>query len=146
MSLLALEEVVGAESRAVILVEHKVLKEHEEIIENNLNIRIKKIKKRGFYKPIIADNQTNVILDGHHKWNAAKQFGLSKVPTIFVDYFNDSGVQVDVWPECGKESITKEEVIKMGLSKNVFPPKTSKHSFDFEIPSLSIPLEKLRDG
>ena len=146
MSLLALEEVVGAESRAVILVEHKVLKEHEEIIENNLNIRIKKIKKRGFYKPIIADNQTNVILDGHHKWNAAKQFGLSKVPTIFVDYFNDSGVQVDVWPECGKDSITKEEVIKMGLSKNVFPPKTSKHSFDFEIPSLSIPLEKLRDG
>ena len=123
MSLLALEEVVGAESRAVILVEHKVLKEHEEIIENNLNIRIKKIKKRGFYKPIIADNQTNVILDGHHKWNAAKQFGLSKVPTIFVDYFNDSGVQVDVWPECGKDSITKEEVIEMGLSKNVFPPK-----------------------
>ena len=145
MSLLALEEVVGAESRAVILVEHKVLKEHEEIIENNLNIRIKKIKKRGFYKPIIADNQTNVILDGHHKWNAAKEFGLSKVPTIFVDYFKDAGVQVDVWPECGKDSITKEEVIKMGLSKNVFPPKTSKHSFDFEIPSLSIPLEKLRD-
>ena len=78
--------------------------------------------------------------------NAAKEFGLSKVPTIFVDYFNDSGVQVNVWPECGKDSITKEEVIEMGLSGNVFPPKTSKHSFDFEIPSLSIPLEKLRDG
>ena len=146
MSLLALEEVMATESRVVILAELKALKEHEEIIENNLNIRIKKIKKRGFYKPIIADNQTNVILDGHHKWNAAKEFGLSKVPTIFVDYFNDSGVQVDVWPECGKDSITKEEVIEMGLSKNVFPPKTSKHSFDFEIPSLSIPLEKLRDG
>ena len=146
MSLLALEEVMATESRVVILAELEALKEHEEIIENNLNIRIKKIKKRGFYKPIIADNQTNVILDGHHKWNAAKEFGLSKVPTIFVDYFNDSGVQVDVWPECGKDSITKEEVIEMGLSKNVFPPKTSKHSFDFEIPSLSIPLEKLRDG
>jgi hypothetical protein len=145
MSLLALEEVMAVESRVVILAELKALKEHEEIIENNLNIRIKKIKKRGFYKPIIADNQTNVILDGHHKWNAAKEFGLSKVPTIFVDYFNDSGVQVDVWPECDKDSITKEEVIEMGLSENVFPPKTSKHSFDFEIPSLSIPLEKLRD-
>ena len=146
MSLLALEEVVRAESRAVILAEHKVLKEHEEIIKNNLNVRIKKMKKKGFYKPIIADCQTNVILDGHHKWNAAKEFGLSKVPTIFVDYFKDAGVQVDVWPECGKDSITKEEVIKMGLSEYVFPPKTSKHSFDFEIPSLSIPLGKLRDG
>ena len=146
MSLLALEEVVVSEGRVVILAELKGLKEHEETIENNLKIRIKKIKKRGFYKPIIADNQTNVILDGHHKWNAAKEFGLSKVPTIFVDYFKDVGVQVDVWPECGKDSITKEEVIEMGLSGNVFPPKTSKHSFDFEIPSLSIPLEKLRDG
>ena len=145
MSLLALEEVMAAESRVVILAELKALKEHEEIIEKNLNVRIKKIKKRGFYKPIIADNQTKVILDGHHKWNAAKEFGLSKVPTIFVDYFNDPGVQVDVWPECGKDFITKEEVIEMGLSENVFPPKTSKHSFDFEIPSLSIPLEKLRD-
>jgi hypothetical protein len=146
MSLLALEEVMAVESRVVILAELKALKEHEEIIENNLNIRIKKIKKRGFYKPIIVDIQTNVILDGHHKWNAAKEFGISKVPTIFVDYFNDSGVQVDVWPESGKGSITKEEVIEMGLSEYVFPPKTSKHSFDFEIPSISIPLEKLRDG
>ena len=145
MSLLALEEVVRPENRAVIIAELKVLKEHEEIIENNLNTRIKKIKNRGFYKPIIADNQTNVILDGHHKWNAAKELGLSKVPTIFVDYLNDSGVQVDVWPECDKDSITKEEVIEMGLSEYVFPPKTSKHSFDFEIPSLSISLEKLRD-
>ena len=92
MSLLALEEVVVSEGRVVILAELKGLKEHEETIENNLKIRNKKIKKRGFYKPIIADKQTNVILDGHHKWNAAKkEFGLSKVPTIFVDYFNDSG-------------------------------------------------------
>ena len=145
MSLLALEEVVRSESRVVILAEHKVFKEHEETIKNNLNIRIKKMEKRGFYKPIIADYQTNVILDGHHKWNAAKELGLSRVPTIFIDYFNDSGVLVDVWPECGKDSITKEEVIEMGLSEYVYPPKTSKHSFDFKIPSISIPLEKLRD-
>ena len=54
-------------------------------------------------------------------------------------------VQVNVWPECGKDSITKEEVIEMGLSGNVFPQKPA-NILDFEIPSLSIPLEKLRDG
>jgi len=145
MSLLASEGIVGLGDRAVILAEHNILKEHEEIIEENLKIRINKMKKRGFYKPIIADYETNVILDGHHKWNAAKDLGLSKIPIIFVDYFNDSGIKVGVWPKCGKDSITKEEVIEMGLSEYVFPPKTSKHSFDFEIPSLSIPLEKLRD-
>ena len=145
MSLLASEGIVGLGDRAVILAEHNILKEHEEIIEENLKIRINKMKKRGFYKPIIADYETKVILDGHHKWNAAKDLGLSKIPTIFVDYFNDLGIKVGVWPKCGKNSITKEEVIEMGLSKYVYPPKTSKHSFDFEIPSISIPLKSLQD-
>ncbi len=144
MSLLALEGIVDSGTRAVILAEHRILKEHEEIKEDNLKVRIKKMKKRGFYKPIIADYKTNVILDGHHKWNAAREFGLSKVPTIFVDY-NEEGVKVDVWPNCGKDSITKKEVIAMGLSDNVYPPKTSKHTFDFEIPIISIPLESLRE-
>lgn len=145
MSLLALDKFVRQERRVVILTEYKALKEHEEIIKKNLKIKIKKMKNKGFYKPIIADYQTNVILDGHHKWNAAKEFGLSKVPTIFVDYFNDLGVQVDVWPKCGKDSITKKEVIEMGLSESVYPPKTSLHTFDFKIPALSISLEELRE-
>ena len=46
MSLLALEEVVVSEGRVVILAELKGLKEHEETIENNLKIRIKKNQKR----------------------------------------------------------------------------------------------------
>jgi hypothetical protein len=51
---------------------------------------------------------------------------------------------VDVWPSCGKDSITKQEVIEMGLSEGAFPPKTSRHSFAFDVPEIQIPLATLK--
>jgi hypothetical protein len=61
-----------------------------------------------------------------------------------VDYLLDKSVNVDVWPGCGRESITKDEVLEMGLSEGVFPPKTSRHMFPFRIPTIRIPLEELK--
>ncbi len=86
-----------------------------------------------------------VILDGHHKWTAAGRLGLARVPVIMVDYLDDEGVLVDVWPNCGRDSITKNEVLDMGSSGDVFPPKTSRHTLPFEIPSISVPLGELQD-
>ncbi len=128
----------------VILVEIGSLKGHEEVIPSNLSKRLSKLNNKGFYKPIIVDQGSRVILDGHHKWTAARKLGLDRVPVVMVDYL-DEEVEVDVWPGCGRNSITKEEVLEMGHSEGVFPPKTSRHSFPFEIPAILIPLEDLRD-
>ena len=129
----------------VVLVETVSLRGHEEVIPDNLETRTSKLLSKGFYKPIIVDRGSMVILDGHHKWTAAKSLGLARVPVIMVDYLVDEGVLVDVWPDCGKESITKTEVLEMGVSGDVFPPKTSRHTLPFEIPSIGIPLGDLRD-
>ena len=86
-----------------------------------------------------------MILDGHHKWTAAKSLGLARVPVIMVDYLFDESVLVDVWPDCGKESVTKTEVLEMGVSGDVFPPKTSRHTLPFNIPSIRIPLSELKN-
>jgi len=40
---------------------------HEEVIPSNLDARLNKLVSRGFYKPILVDSVTKVILDGHHK-------------------------------------------------------------------------------
>ncbi len=93
----------------VVLVEIASLRDHEEVIPDNLETRTSKLLRKGFYKPIIVDRGSMVILDGHHKWTAAKSLGLARVPVIMVDYLVDEGVLVDVWPDCGKESITKTE-------------------------------------
>ncbi len=118
---------------------------HEEVIPSNLDSRLNKLVSRGFYKPILVDSVTKVILDGHHKWKAAKLLGLSRVPAISIDYLNSSEISVDVWPDCGISSIKKRDVVDMGLSDSLYPPKTSRHSMTFKIPKLSIPLEFLRD-
>ena len=121
------------------------LKGHEEVIPDNLIKRKEKLLSKGFYKPIIVDRSSMVILDGHHKWTAAGRLGLARVPVIMVDYLANEGVLVDVWPDCGRDSISKTEVLDMGMSEDVFPPKTSRHTLPFEIPSIGIPLDDLRD-
>ena len=132
-------------SGEVVLVDIGSLKGHEEVIPDNLDQREKKLLSKGFYKPIIVDRSSMVILDGHHKWTAAGRLGLARVPVIMVDYLDDEGVLVDVWPNCGRDSITKNEVLDMGSSGDVFPPKTSRHTLPFEIPSISVPLGELQD-
>ena len=129
----------------VVFVDIGSLRGHEEVISDNLTKRKKKLLSKGFYKPIIVDRESMVILDGHHKWTAAKSLGLARVPVIMVDYLVDEGVLVDVWPDCGKESITKAEVLEMGVSGDVFPPKTSRHTLPFKIPSIRIPLSELKN-
>ncbi len=128
----------------VILIEIGSLRGHEEVIPDNLEKRSSKLLAMGFYKPIIVDRDSLVILDGHHKWTAARLLGLERVPVLMVDYLLDESVNVGVWPDCGRESITKHEVLEMGLSGGVFPPKTSRHMFPFRIPSIRIPLEELK--
>ena len=126
------------------IVERSSLRGHEEVIPSNLETRISKLQNKGFYKPIIVDSETLVILDGHHKWTAAGVLDLNWVPVVKVNYLSDPSVTVDVWPGCGKELINKEEVIEMGLSEDVFPPKTSRHIFEFEVPQIQVPLKSLR--
>jgi len=127
------------------LVSRDALKGHEEVIPTNLDKRISKLLDKGFYKPIVVDKSTMVILDGHHKWTAARLLDLDNVPVVMVDYMADESIGVDVWPGCGKGSITKEEVLEMGLSDDNFPPKTSRHILSFELPSIQIPLDELKD-
>jgi hypothetical protein len=128
----------------VILIEIGSLRGHEEVIPDNLEKRSSKLLAMGFYKPIIVDRDSLVILDGHHKWTAARLLGLDRVPVLMVDYLLDESVNVGVWPGCGRESITKDEVLEMGSSEGVFPPKTSRHVFPFRIPTIRIPLEELK--
>ena len=117
---------------------------HEMTIPANIETRLSKLRKVGFYKPIIVDSESMVILDGHHKCNAAEVLGLSTVPVVMVDYQYSSGIEVRTWPGCGRDEISKDEIVEMGLSDELFPPKTSRHIFPFDIPTIRIPLDELR--
>lgn len=66
-----------------------------------------------------------IILDGHHRFNAIRQLGLTSSPVYLVNYKNRK-IKVTSWRK-GGEKITKKLVIKAGLSGSLLRPKTSKH-------------------
>jgi hypothetical protein len=120
------------------------LKVHEEIKPKNRDKLLEMTKKWGGYtKPLIVDKRTGAILDGHHRHSIAVLLNLKRVPAVCVDYLEDETIQLGVWPGCGRDSLTKLEVIEMSLSNEVFPPKTSRHMLPDETPPIFVPLETL---
>ncbi len=128
----------------VQLVPVEWLKPHEEIKPRNRDKLLEMTKRWGGYtKPLIVDKLTGAILDGHHRYSIAGELNLAQIPVIAVDYLTDESIEVDVWPSAAIEALTKQQVIEMSLSDNVFPPKTSRHRIADHLPPIHVPLEVL---
>lgn len=128
----------------IVLVPVDWLKPHEQIKERNRDKLLEVTKRWGGYtKPLIVDKHTGAILDGHHRHSVAQRLSLKRVPALCIDYLANEAIQVDVWPGCGLDAITKHDVIEMSLSDEVYPPKTSRHTVADDTPPIFIPLETL---
>lgn len=133
-----------------LMTDLKNLKEHEEISQQHLEHLKDQIQKDGKLKsPIVVDKNTKIILDGHHRFNALKSLGYQRIPIYFVNY-NSPDIIVQPWRE--EDKITKEIVVKAGLSGIKLPPKTSKHMIKVSgklikisklAEEVNIPLEEL---
>jgi hypothetical protein len=132
------------EAEDVTLVDIGWLKPHEEVKNRNRDKLLDMtIRWGGFTKPLVVDSVTGSILDGHHRYSVALSLNLKRIPVILIDYLADDEIIVDVWPNCGLEEISKSDVIAMSLSDELYPPKTSKHTFAGHIPPIHILLEDL---
>jgi hypothetical protein len=62
---------------------------HEEVIPDILHKLTEEIRADGYFKhPLIVDSKTLVILDGMHRFAAAKKLGCRFIPVCLVDYDN----------------------------------------------------------
>ena len=129
----------------VELVSLEVLRPHEQILPKKVD-QLEKMTHRwnAYTKPLLIDRATGTILDGHHRYNVAQRLELLCVPCVLIDYLEDSLIELDVWPNCGRDKITKNEVIQAALSGNLFTPKTSRHRLSDHLPPIAIPLSRLR--
>ena len=137
--------------KKIVFFEIEELKEHEEIRPDYLEILKNEILSDGILKmPICIDKKTCIILDGHHRLQALKKIGCTKIPVVMVDYHSPE-IKVIPWRE--GEMITKEKIIDTALSGKRMPSKTSKHMIilDGEWTHISaiemtidIPLEELK--
>lgn len=121
-------------NREIDFVNLDVLREHEQIDSTHLSYLFEAIKKNNYVEPILVDEESMVILDGHHRFHIFRELGIKEIPVLFVDY-NDPSIKV----ASRRPSIyvTKKEVIQRGLNGNLYPPKTSKH----EIPNGKMQIE-----
>jgi len=127
------------------------LKGHETINPVYLETLRKQIEADGVLKrPIAVDQATHVVLDGHHRLEALKKLGCSKIPVYFVDYESPL-IEVHPWRE--GERVSKEMVIQAGLTGHTLPPKTTRHMVRLSQrlvhishiqKIINVPLEKLR--
>lgn len=122
----------------------EVLHSHEQIKQDVLKCLTEQISKDGaLIKPILVDEKTYVILDGHHRFEALKALGCRRIPVYLVDYTDDA-IEVVTWPGAVVNEISKDEIIAMGLSDNVYPPKTSRHIIKVSLEDRPTALSQLR--
>ena len=96
---------------------------HEDVEEKRVS-EIMHSLKEGQKEPIIVDRDYGVVLDGHHRVEAARRLGWERIKCSIVDYENE--VELGFWREHMRCS--KCDVIVMALSGLRFPPKTTRHT------------------
>lgn len=109
----------------ICLADISSLKPHEQTD----GARLKALKDEIYFdgiikKPVVVDERTNVIIDGHHRVEALKMLGCLKIPVCYVDYMRD---EINLKSEIKNLKITKDKVVEAALSNNPFRPKSTWH-------------------
>ena len=113
----------------VKLVDINELKGHERTDEARLKALKDEIESDGILKkPIVVDEKTRVILDGHHRLEALRLLGCSKIPVYFVNYMSE---KIGVKSMNKDLEITKPKVVEAALKGRPFPPKSTWHYITF---------------
>ena len=90
-----------------------------------------------FAREWILENQA-----GRPVYNALKRMGYKYVPVYLVDY-SSAHIAVAAWRD--GEHVTKAEVMRAGLSGNLMPAKTSRHTVPDMPHGVNVPLAVLEE-
>ncbi len=128
----------------VQLIPVEVLKPHEQVIQKKVDqLERMTIRWDAYTKPLLVDGATGTILDGHHRYEIARRLDLQCLPCVVVEYLDDDSITLLLWPNSDREGISKDDVIRAGLSGDLMPPKTSRHLLSDDLPPISVPLSRL---
>lgn len=114
--------------------------------ENHDTHRVSALEKDiiniGVWKvPLLIEENKFAIMDGHHRFQVAKNIGLQRIPCLVIGYDNpflrlSSGkVGVKISPEC---------IINAGLTGNLLPYKSTVHILELNLLQIKVPIELLR--
>lgn len=121
----------------------ETLRPHEETEPDRAAELVETLRSDGYIEePIVVDSRHRVILDGHHRYEALRRLGCQRIPAYLVDY-GSPAVRVTLWDGADVEAVTKDDVLRRAGDGELFPPKTTRHRFDAELPRRMVPLDEL---
>lgn len=130
------------ERSGVLLRSVETIRSTEAIdVESCLALRDNIVDSGRWTHPIVVDKGSGLIMDGNHRYQVAKILGFRLIPCVEMNYF-DEGVEVRHWNSGAPFPI--QRILELVDSREVFPYKSTRHSFPVDIPETAIPIARLR--
>ena len=91
-------------------------------------------------RPVVVEERSFTLLDGHHRVAALMSLGCRYAPCILLDY-EDPRITLDSWnPD---HSVCRGMVLHAAAHGPLLPPKTTRHTFAPDLGEISIGLDML---
>ncbi len=93
--------------------------------------------------PVLLEKESGAIMDGHHRFEAAKRLGLRAIPAVFASYDNPQ-IHLKTWRPGIRFSA--QEILQRARSGDLLPYKSTRHVTDFVLPQVRVPISTLKSG
>ena len=91
--------------------------------------------------PLLLEERTLAILDGHHRFEAAKRIGLRWVPAVRVSY-SDPRIHLESWrPGLRFEP---DDILDCAREGRLLPHKSTRHMTEFVLPQVRVLISTLQ--
>ncbi|MBJ9661323.1 ParB N-terminal domain-containing protein [Burkholderia gladioli] len=130
-----------AANPSVVLLPPDILRPTEEILASRFREVSERLFAAGVWQePILVEQASLVVMDGHHRRAFALANGFARVPCVLLSY-----AEVSVESRREDQCVTPHEVIARGLEGRLYPAKSTRHIIPGSARiSCHFPLERLR--
>lgn len=114
----------------------------EECSPAHSSIIIREILINGSWThPLLVDTERSALMDGHHRFHAARELGLAVVPVVRLSY-DDPLVRLESWRP--GEKYTPQMIWDNCDAGRLLPMKSTRHIVNAQLPLCNVALDLLR--
>jgi ParB-like chromosome segregation protein Spo0J len=122
------------------LLELARLRPTEEVDAAHVRLIAAEMRRDGVQRqPVLIERQSFAILDGHHRFHAARLLELSAIAAVVIDY-EDPRLTLLSWTD---RRFTRHDVLAAARSGQLLPRKSTRHVLDPPTPCAPVALRDL---